>query len=269
MVNILEQDEQVQPENSQAPVETPVQETPDNAEAKQEETRQLAGRFNSVEDLEAGYEALNSMQGKTGQEIGELRNQLTQQSDQMNQLLENQQQQNATPATDYDKLRNDIALKMDDGDLTFQDGLGQIRKIDAIEMQERSKASQQENLFAMQQQYQADLQADRDSKMVNDLHKANPEYAELQTSGALEEIKAGNEFINDDYQAYLSWQAGQAFDRGKNEATNEIAGSEPAKQVTSSPGSTIKNETPVSADRSLNKAEMFQSGLEAWNNSGG
>lgn len=269
MVNVLEQSAPVE-DKATVPAEpqvAPVEEkAPVAAEAP---SKQFAGRFNSVEDLEAGYDSLMSQQGRAGQELGDLRAQLTTQGEQMQQLLDAQSTANQAPETDYDAARAGIATQIDDGDMTFAEGLLEIRKVDAMEMAEQNAQSQEQILSQAQQQYQTELQTRDEQQLAKRFHDANPDFAALQQSGELQKILEGNEFLSDDYQAYLQYQASQAFDKGKSEAANEISGSAPAGNVASSPGSAIKTETPANAGRSATKSELLQSGLAAWNNAAG
>ncbi len=265
LVNTLEQSAPQPVDNATVTEQPPAQVEPENAQVEEQTPAKLAGRFNSVEELEAGYDALNKQQGSVGQELGALRTQLADQ----NTAMQNMMSQPEQPATDYNAMRGQLAEQIDNGDMTLAQGLLEIRKVDAQEMAEDSAKNQESVLADATQKFQDELASRDEQALSTRFHEQNPEFAKLQDSGVFENIRNQNEFIMDDYQAYLQYQATQAFDNGKNEATKEIEGSAPASNVASSPGSAMKNETPVSNGRSLNKGEMLTSGIEAWNNAGG
>jgi hypothetical protein len=250
----------------------PEQEVPGTA-ADQEGATIYAGKYKSVEDLEKGYENLQKVQGQTGQKmdtIAQQNQQLIERLSAMEQAQQAAQQAAVQPEMpDFATMRTEIARKMDDGDLSFAEGLQQIRGIDAEEQQLIAQSQQQQILTAAEQKLQQELAARDEQAMVTAFHKDNPDFAGLQESGAFEQIKASNPYINDDYQAYLAYKAEKAFDEGKNAAVKEVAGSAPAAEVAANPGTAMKNETPAPRTRSATPAELLQSGLDAWNNAGG
>lgn len=269
MINLLNGDAQpeTQAENAQAPAQpAPAQPPVDNANEQAgggnsgEEAQKFAGRFNSVEELERGYEQLNSQQGRTGNEMGTLQTQLTEQNRQMAELIANQNQQAQEPARDLESERMAIGTQMDDGDISIPEGLAQLRKIDAVENESLMQGQMQQ----MQEGFQTELaNRDQDASALR-FHQANPEFAQLQQSGALEQIKSENEFINDDYQAFLTHKATLAYTQGKDEAATEIAGSTPAADVASTAGSQMRTETPaVNNGRPMTDSENLDSGLAA------
>ena len=115
LVNTLDQEVPLEDNTPETAPVTPIE---DNV-TEEQTPKQFAGRFNSVEDLEKGYEALNSQQGKAGQEMGELRTQMTEQSTQMAELLSQQQKSNQQPANDYEAMQADLADKYESGDIDF------------------------------------------------------------------------------------------------------------------------------------------------------
>lgn len=271
MINLLNGDSQPSldenVDNGQPVQPEQVQETPDNTAddgSQTTEEKLLAGRFKTVEELEKGYGELNSQQGQQGNELGALQTQIAEQNRQMAELIasQNNQQQQAQQEpqqVDFETERAKIGAKMDEGELSIPDGLAQLRKIDAVETDQRVQGM----LAQVQDGFTQQL-AERDQETVaNRFHEKNPEFGKLQQSGVLQQIIAEDEFIQDDFQAYLKYQANQAYVKGKDEAANEIAGSAPAGDVVSNAGSQIRNEAPAAPGRKLNDAEMLDSGLAA------
>ncbi len=270
LVNILDQNNSPDeaPDTVVVGSEAAPEPTPDTA-GNQEEAQKFAGKYNSVEDLEKGYANLEKMAGGTGQKMDGLQQQNQQLLDRLTSMEQTQQQaaqqqvqQQAAP--DYDGMRSAIGKQMDDGDLGFADGLQQIRAIDAEQQSIAAEQQQQANLQATQEQFQAELAQRDEQAMITDFHKDNPDFAQLQESGAFEEIKASNRYVNDDYQAYLTLKASNAFNEGKDAAVKEVAGSQPAESVSASPGSAMKTETKPPMTRSATKTEMLQSGIAAF-----
>jgi hypothetical protein len=237
---------------------------PETDNTTEQENAKLAGKFNNIQELEKGYQNLERMHGQTAQQMGDI----SAQNQALMQKMAALEQMQQKPTVDYDGMRAKIGKQMDDGEITYAQGLQQVRAIDAQEQQERLQQVQQETLAATQQQFQQELAARDEQRIVDDFIRENPEFPELQQTGVLEEIKANDRFINDDYQAYLAYKAQRAFDEGKDAAVKEVAGSEPAANIASSPGSAMKNETPAGAGKPT-RAEMLQSGLEAWKSAGG
>lgn len=237
----------------------------DNAAKQEQENVKLAGKFNSVEELEKSYANLEKMHGGTAQQLGDLQAQNQEMVGRLS-AFEQMQQQQAQPQTDYMAMKTDIARKMDDGSIDNVEGMRQLMDIAAQEQQETVQKVQQETIAQTQQQFQQELAARDQEREVADFHRENPQFAQLQSTGVFEDIKAADRFVNDDFNAYLVWQRNQAFDQGKNAAVKEVAGSEPAENVASVPGSAMKNETPV--DKKYTKAEIYKGGLEAFENAG-
>jgi len=267
MVNLLNGDAQPDlAENAQAPqapVQEKVPENTDGGESKAED-RKYAGRFNSIEELEKGYDALNSQQGSRGNELGALQTQITEQNRQMAELISNQSQQPQAPQRDLESERMAIGTQMDDGDLSIPEGLAQLRKLDALE----NEGVMQGQMQQMQDTFNQQL-AERDQDVVtNRFHEANPDFLQLQQSGELQKVIDTNEFIGDEYQAYLTLQAQNAFTKGKDEAASEIDGSAPAAAVSSNAGSQMRNETPAQPQGRMTDANNLESGLAALEKAG-
>jgi len=276
MINLLNGDTQAKPENVQpTPQPEPAQaQPPENANEQPEgesgaEEQKFAGRFNSVEELERGYEQLNSQQGKAGNELGTLQTQIAEQNRQMSEMIANQNQQaqqaqQQQPVRDLESERMTIGSQMDNGDISIPEGLAQLRKIDALENQDAMSGQIQE----MQANFTQELEARDQDAQATRFHEQNPEFAQMQQQGVFEQIKANNEFINDDFQAFLAHKSEQEYIRGKDEAATEIKGSAPAGDVASNAGSQMRTEQPVAPVGRQTDADNLSSGLAALEKAG-
>jgi hypothetical protein len=268
MVDILKNDVQDLAEiaasenTSVEPTEVPAEDNT-SAEADTQKEKLLAGRFKTQEELEAGYNQLLQQQGNAGQQFDELRNQ---NADLVNRLsaIEQQglQQQQNPNVVDYQSLRDELAAKIDSGDMSPGEGIAKIRAIDEQEREEQANAEKAALQNQYEQYFNEQMAARDEQTAVNAFLKEHPDFTEMQDQGLFEKVKAENQFVNDDYQAYLTLKAEKAFEEGKNVAANEIAGSANATEVASSPGASMKNATP--AKQIFTKSEIRSSGIDAF-----
>jgi len=272
LVNILEKDAPVKDNAQSEPEPQPAQvEELENAAVEETATKEqrYAGRFKSVEDLESGYESLNSKLGSTGKEIGDLNSRLEQQTAQLNELVSQRDQSDKQQsAVDYGAIQSELAAKYENGDIDFQTYSRESNALTASIVQEQAQAQMSKVLEQAESKFNQTLSERDEEQLTKRFHEVNPDFATLQKSGELDRIAQENEFISEPYQAYLQFKANESFEAGKKAVTEEISGSEPAKKVASSPGSAIKNEKPVEPGRPPTKAESFRSGLDAWNSAG-
>lgn len=169
-----------------------------------EEQEMLLGKFRNPEEMAASYSELEKKLGQQGQEVGTLK--------QMNQMmLEQMQQYNAqakTPPTqdeaqaqavDYDSQLKQLSEAVETGDLSIGEALIQanaIAKDQATQqaLSEYEKLNQKRSLENTKSQFL----------------KNNPDFTELQKSGALEHVKEELPGLHDDFSAYYALKAQQA-----------------------------------------------------------
>lgn len=253
------------PNNSETPTSKSDGETTQASESTGTSTQSTIKigdkEYGSPEELAKAYTSLEKKLGSQGSEVGELRKQNQLLMRQMEQALDKQkatETQQQAPKTDYEALMADIKTKVDSGDLSIEEALFQSNQITAQMAEERalSKAEQ----FMSQQLQQRDAQS-----IQKDFLKENPDFLELQQSGALEQVKASNP-LHDDLSAYYALQAQQAYERGKMEQAALKEGAARTDKVLTKPGSTIRQENKK---RPSNPSEMKKAMLAALQSAGG
>lgn len=266
----------VSPAGSLPPVEDTVEdeqvvveeETPQAEEPVEEAPKLYAGKYESPEDLEQSYTSLSSKLGEQGQELGTLKAQ--------NELLMRQlQEKQATPEkpvkeepqTDYDQLLAEVGKAAEDGSIGMDEALLKVADI----TRQRTEALAEAKTAAMFDKavntFNEKL-SERDQQVVIDkFNEDNPEYAQWQQDGSLQEIMASNP-LHDELSAYYAKKAQVAaeeaqanFEKGKAEAARLKQGSEPVKKVLSKPGQSIQ--TANTPKQKLSKGELRKSMLAA------
>jgi len=194
------------------------------------EPEKLLGKFNSVDDLTAAYKELESKIGQQGSELGSMK--------QMNQMLLEQMQQSQaqanTPATevekddfDYESQMAEIQNAVNEGDLSVDQAIAKASELSA-EKATRSAMTQYQAAEAKKAQEQAQ------QRFLDE----NPDFLEMQKTGALEPIKQALPGLHDDFSAYYAMKAQQAAAAAQEKQNiDRIAtGDQRAAKVLQAPG---------------------------------
>jgi hypothetical protein len=199
--------------------------------------RQLAGKYDTPEALEAAYTELQTAYGKQGGEVGDMRKSLEQMQTEIGAL---QPQVPAGPTAEEQRVA--LAQQLDDGDIVLSEFMAQTQELDRGEREaERAQWDQQRSA----------------QDMNNQFVEQNPQYMEMDQAGALDEYVAQNP-MHDKFSAYYALQAQQsqtateqavaaAREEGKAEGLKLAKGAEAASKVISKPGAAPPTKTgPVS-----------------------
>lgn len=219
------------------------------------------GKFKTLEELEEGFVNSQKLVGEQGQELGDARKQV--------QTLTSQFEKKAEPTETVDTFDDQIAQinkQVEDGDLSYTEGLAKMAAITT----EQATGDAIKGVQAFQSQQQTE--ASKASFL-----SANPEFEQLQASGALNEIKNTLPGLHDDFSAYQAYQTNQALadvdariatakaegiEEGKAEMAKVATGDANTQKVLTSSGTAIdvgKGEKPKT------KQELRDSGLKAFN----
>lgn len=244
------------------PVEKVVEE-PIIAEPKPD-PEPLDDKFKDEDARGKAYGELQTKFGEQGTELGAARAE--------NQFLKNQIESQNQPdpiednQTDYQAEINEVVDQMDEGDISTGEGAMKIAEITALRTEAKTAKSIQ------QQQEQNIVDTSRNSFL-----EQHSDFAELQASGALEEVKNQLPGFHDDVSAYYEYKAAQmatatqtaieaakveSFEAGKAEMTKIAEGAENTGKVLQTPG----GETAKKIGREngpLPKNKMVESGLAA------
>jgi len=243
------------------PKEDPKQEEAALEEEPKEE-KLYAGKFKSPEDMEKSYSELESKLGEQGSRLGESEKQNSVLSSQ----LEKSQKEPAKeePKTDFDAMLADVASQMEEGDLSISEGLTKSAQISA-----QMGAAQAVD----------GVRQDQERRVVEgskaQFAEQNPDFFEMQQSGALEEIKSSLPGFHDDVSAFFAHKEQltkatfeeqmeatrvKAFDEGKAEMAKLADGDKNTQKVLQ--GGKQANEIGRKTGP-LNKSELRDSGLAA------
>lgn len=178
------------PVNAQVPSEDGQTEenATENNEVEGTETTETEGTENSStkdsesEALKAQIANLEKVLGKQGKELGDLRKQNTQST-----------QQKEEPK-DYDALEADIVDKLDAGELDLKSALRQMNQLAS----ERG-AMQATAQFAEEQN------KERSQKAISQFKQENPDFDDVLESGALDGIIEKNP-LHDEFSAYQEYK---------------------------------------------------------------
>lgn len=204
-------------------------------------------------DYKKSYEELHKKFGEHSNVVGELRKQNQTLAQQMAELQKEsktreEQARNLPPPTDYEQILNDIALKLENGELSEREALVQSNKI----TREWTKAEAAQEKEALLGQARSEIQtilAEKDNEqIVNKFHEQNPDFQTLKEQGAFQPLMAEDPLL-DDLSAYWKLQAqtaaqekAAAFEAGKQEALRIKGGSENAGKVIADPGTSMQNQ---------------------------
>lgn len=247
------------------PKEEIVEDPKPSEEPKEEpkEEKLYAGRFKTADDMEKAYDELNTKLGEQGTKLGE--------SEKQNSVLTNQLKQSQKPApkekpaTDFDAKLQEIASAVEEGDLSISEGMTQSAQISA----QIASASAVDGVRQAQEQ-----QVVESSK--NQFVDQNPDFFEMQESGALEEVKNSLPGFHDDVSAFFAYKEQQTkatfetameeakakgFEDGKAEMAKLADGDKNTQKVLQSGGPTAKEIGRKTGP--LNKSDLKASGLAA------
>lgn len=229
-----------------------------------EEPKLLAGKFNNEADLEKGYTELVTKLGDQGNKLGESEKERSILLTQMEQLQKAPAPKEDTP-TDFDTQLQDITKKVEEGELSISEGMLQTAQV----------TSQMATTNAVSGVKQA-----QEQQVVEDARQTfsadNPDFFEMQQSGALDEVKGQYAGLHDDFSAYYHKKAmdteansaaaveaakAEGFEAGKAEMAKIAEGSNDTKKVLQAPGGEAQKIGRTTGP--LKGNEMRDSGLAA------
>lgn len=230
-----------------------------------EEPRVYAGKYNTPEDLENGYTELFKKIGSQSGEVNEVRAQNKVLTEQLERMQTESKQQvnealNTQPPTDFEQQLADVAKQYDDGDMTFAEAMRQTTAITAQQAQTQAQSEIQKAMEQTTNSFQEELQRRDQQKVVDQFHRDNPDFLEMQKSGAFEKIKAENPLF-DDLNAYQHLQMQQKIEEAKAEQARVASGSEAASKVLTKPGQSIQQQNKP--NKPMTEAERKASMLAA------
>ena len=205
-------------------------------------------------DYKKSYEELHKKFGEHSNIVGELRKQNQQLMQEVSAIKESatkreEKARDLPPPTDYEKQLREIAKRAEDGDLTLEQALLESNKITYERTRAEAEAEKQQLMEAARNEVQSVLQAKDSESVVNDFHKANPEFETFRQEGRLDQLKAEDPLL-DDLSAYWKAQAltekesaAAEFERGKQEALRIKGGSEKAGKVIADAGTSMQNQS--------------------------
>jgi hypothetical protein len=240
--------------------------------------RKYAGKYNSPEDLEKGYQDLESMHGRTASELGGVKTQMQQLQDAF--AAANQPKPAQEEVVDYNKMRQQVVDQFQSGtidEVTMADRIADIKASKVAQDYENRFAQQEESLLG---KFQEELGKRDQQASYKQFTQENPAFEEKLQDGTLKQVMDENPWVRDEYDAYYAWQASdakasveqvkqQALEAGKAEALKQINGSQPAQGVAGGSGQSFAAPAGAPTAQAPNKAELFQGGLEAFRQAGG
>jgi len=246
------------------------QETPEPVPEKTE--RVYAGKFKSPDDLEKSYSELEKKLGEQGSRLGDTEKE---RSFLLSQLEHMQSKNQAAPAqdtaTDFDAELAAVSAAIEEGELSISEGIKKTAQISA----QMASANAVNGVRQAQER-----QVIEGSKAQ--FAKQNPDFFEMQRSGALEEVKSSLPGFHDDVSAFFAYKAQQtqnilkselettrakAFEEGKAEMAKLAGGDKNTQKVLQSGGKSA-NEIGRKTGP-MKQSEMRESGLNALNKARG
>ena len=219
-------------------------ETPPEPEAAPEPEGKLLGKFESPEDMAAGYSELEKVLGRQSAELSQLRQQAEKQAPAPAQEQE--------PPQDFVGARGVIEKQIEEGELSISEGLTKL-----------SALTQQETEFQLEEKFAAYDEKRAATEQYDNFVGANPDFLEYEQQGALNEEMAANP-MHDKFSAYYAVKAkvdtASAYEKGKEEALKLAKGADGTKSVLSKPGVTARE--PVKPQKGLSDSDKV-SGMMA------
>ena len=202
----------------------------DNAGASAGKDEKILGKFDTTEDLAAGYTQLETLLDKQGKEVGDLRTQNSELT------------KSATPKKEdveelsFDDKQKEILDKIDKGELELATGLAQLTQVTTEAAEHRM-----ETKFAA---HDSNREA---QELYDDFVEDNPLFKELDSTGKLDEVIATNP-MHDKFSAFWALKAeldaNAAYTKGQEETLKISKGADGVRTVLSGPGSQSR-EAPV------------------------
>jgi hypothetical protein len=234
-----------------------------------------AGKYKSVEDLEAGYQNLQKSHGQQSNELGGVREQLTSIN---NNMLSMQQAQQGQPqqGPSFEEQRSKVVTGFKSGDIDEIGMATQLSNISAQETAQQTQAQYQKDLEKQGQEFNAQLTQRDQQQAYQQFTSNNPDFEPLLEGGQIQQMIDADPYVRDEYDAYYKIQANvnaeagktaaaAAFEAGKAEALAQVSGSDPSKSVTAGAGQ--QSPAPVGTEQSAGKptkSQLLSSGLAAF-----
>lgn len=218
------------------------------------------GKYNSADDLEKGYGELKGKIDGQGREVGSLRAENKSLKTQIEKNIteaskREESAKNAPPPTDYEKLQGELAASYENGDIDFNKYARESQSLTAKAVQSQAQEQMDEVLGQATEQFNNTL-AERDNNaVVSEFHKTNPDFADMEASGALDDMIVKNP-MHDKFSAYWEMKASQAKADGMQEQARIEEGSKPAGKVLSDPGTAMQTPTKKPVTEAERKASM-------------
>jgi hypothetical protein len=234
----------------------------DTAADAQTGDQPILGKYKTQEDLIKAHQELESRLGSQGSELGDLRKQsefLMQQNQALMDKLgttSKSDKKNDAAAPDFNAQIKDLADKVESGDLDIASALKQQA---ALTVDKMGQVLDQK-LIAAKTQSEAD-------KIRDKFLGEHPDFAEMQKSGRLAQIRAANP-IHDDLTAYFEIKRQEAvadvdtkiktaMEQGRIEGAKLAQGAEAAGRVQGKNGaSPARSATTIQNPR--NEGELLQ-----------
>jgi hypothetical protein len=233
----------------QAPVAPPVEETAPEA------PRVYAGSYKDPDELEKGYGSLKSKFDSQGNELGQTRAELQKLQ---SQLLESQKP--AAPVeqpTDFKGMQSELAADYENGDMSFAEYAKQSNALTAQTVQQIAQKQTSDILSQAESKFSQTLQERDEQAAVKQFHDQYPDFAGMQESGALNELRQANPMF-DDVTAYFALTAQNAREAGRAEQASIEAGSDKAGKVIADPGTAMQQQKRPTTEAEI-KASMAAS----------
>lgn len=261
---------------------TPVKDTVDTAPVKDtatEEPKVYAGKYKSVDDLEAGYNNLQKMHSQVANEgkqtFAEL-NGVKQQLADINKNMQSMQQPQQSAQPDFKQQQDQVYADFDAGTIDEKIMATRLANIAAGQTAQQYKQALNEQSEALKNQFNDQLLQRDQEKVYSEFTTQNPDYESMLSSGQLQEIVASDPLVRDTVDAFYKVQLAnaasaaeqakqQAFAAGQAEALKQVSGSEPSKSVTAGAGQ--QSPAPAGAEAPYvkpTKSQLMESGLSAF-----
>jgi hypothetical protein len=208
---------------------------PKPAPEPEQEPVRYAGKFESPEELASAYSELEKKLGEQGQELGtqrEMARTLMEQLQQTSGQAKTPPTEPEAEAIDYDAQMQELMSAVEEGDLSIGEALMKSSQLSA-QMAERNALSKYDEISRQKALQQTQQQ----------FYQANPDFEQVQASGALEAIKGELPGLHDDFSAYYAYKAQQAAQQAaqKQETARIAEGDVRTEKVLQKPGTQAKN----------------------------
>lgn len=183
----------------------------------------ILGKFKTPEDMAASYQELETKLGEQKNEIGALRKKVE------DAAAIPPADETKEPPKDFDAARTEIQDKIEGGEMSVPEGLKLLGDL-----------TREQTAMELEQKF-AEYDSERSAKeMYNSFINDNPDFLELDQSGALD-AEINNNPMHDKFSAYFALkgqqQAEAAYEKGKEDALKLARGADGTRSVLSNPGS--------------------------------